>query len=153
VLAVAAARLQSRGIELVAAGGGRPQFRGGRASGAPRELGPVPDAHLPGLYAGASAFVLPSLYEGFGLPCIEAMACGVPVVAADAGALPETCGDAALYADPRDADAVAGAVERALEPETAARLRDAGLLRAAVFTWERTARGVDAVIDDVLRLA
>jgi glycosyltransferase involved in cell wall biosynthesis len=150
VLGVTAARLAARGVDLVAAGGERPQFRGAGAASRPRDLGPVPDPHLPGLYAGASAFVLPSLYEGFGLPCIEAMACGTPVVAADAAALPETCGDAALYADPRDADAIADAVEAALEPATAERLRAAGLSRAAAFTWDRTARAVDAVVDDVL---
>jgi glycosyltransferase involved in cell wall biosynthesis len=111
----------------------------------------VPDAHLPGLYAGASAFVLPSLYEGFGLPCLEAMACGTPVVAADAAALPETCGDAALYADPRDPGAIADAVERALEPATAERLRAAGVARARRFTWEATAGGVDTVIEALLR--
>ena len=144
------ARLAARGIDLVAAGGERPQFRAARAAAGPRDLGPVPDAHLAGLYAGASAFVLPSLYEGFGLPCLEAMACGTPVVAADAAALPETCGDAALYADPRDPRAIADAVERALEPSTAARLRDAGLVRARPFTWDATARGVDAVIGDLL---
>jgi glycosyltransferase involved in cell wall biosynthesis len=148
-LGVAAARLAAHGIDLVAAGGERPQFRDDRPAG-PRDLGRVPDTHLPGLYAGASAFVLPSLYEGFGLPCIEAMACGTPVVAAAAGALPETCGDAAHYADPRDPDAIADAVEAALEPATAERLRAAGPRRAAAFTWDRTARGVDAVIDDVL---
>jgi glycosyltransferase involved in cell wall biosynthesis len=172
-LGVAAARLCERGIDLVAAGGGRPQFRGGpgggapsgwRAGGAPaagapdgsgpghpvRDLGPVPDAHLPGLYAGARAFVLPSLYEGFGLPCLEAMACGTPVVAARAAALPETCGDAALYADPRDPAAIADAIDAALGEETARRLRAAGPRHAAAFTWERTARGVDAVIGEVL---
>src|SRR4051812_23538461 len=147
-------RLARRGIALLAAGGDRPQFgRSNASAGGPLWfLGPVPDEHLPGLYAGASAFVLPSLYEGFGLPCIEAMACGTPVVAADAAALPETCGEAALYADPRDPDAIADAVEQALEPQTAERLRQAGRQRAAAFTWDRTARGVDAVIDDVLRL-
>jgi glycosyltransferase involved in cell wall biosynthesis len=147
----AAQQLDARGIDLVAAGGERPQFRGPGAAG-PRALGPVPDAHLPGLYAGAAAFVLPSLYEGFGLPCVEAMACGTPVVAADAAALPEVCGDAALLADPHDAAAVAAAIERALEPATAARLRAAGLARARAFSWDRTARGVDAVVEDTLRL-
>jgi glycosyltransferase involved in cell wall biosynthesis len=146
------ARLAARGIDLVAAGGERPQFRAARAPATgPRDLGPVPDAHLPGLYAGASAFVLPSLYEGFGLPCLEAMACGAPVVAADAAALPETCGDAALYADPRDPGAIADAVERALEPATAERLRAAGVARARRFTWEATAGGVDTVIEALLR--
>jgi len=146
------ARLAARGIDLVAAGGERPQFRAARAPATgPRDLGPVPDAHLPGLYAGASAFVLPSLYEGFGLPCLEAMACGTPVVAADAAALPETYGDAALYADPRDPGAIADAVERALEPATAERLRAAGVARARRFTWEATAGGVDTVIEALLR--
>jgi glycosyltransferase involved in cell wall biosynthesis len=141
-LGVAAERLARAGIDLVAAGGDRPQFRGSPPPG-PRFLGPVPDAHLPGLYAGASAFVLPSFYEGFGLPCVEAMACGVPVVAARAGALPETCGDAALYADPREPVVLADAIERAIDADD---LRAAGPARAARFTWERTARGVDAVI-------
>ena len=151
-LRVAAERLGERGIDLLAAGGARPQFRDEIADDghAARDLGLVPDTHLPGLYAGASAFVLPSLYEGFGLPCLEAMACGTPVVAADAAALPETCGDAALYADPRDPAAIADAIECALDPDTAARLRAAGPRRAAGFTWERTARGVDAVIEEVL---
>jgi glycosyltransferase involved in cell wall biosynthesis len=112
-----------------------------------RDLGPVPDAYLPGLYAGARAFVLPSLYEGFGLTCLEAMACGTPVVAARAGALPETCGDAARYTDPHDHAGIADAIEHAMDD---ARLREEGPRRAASFTWERTARGVDAVIDRVL---
>jgi glycosyltransferase involved in cell wall biosynthesis len=135
-------RLGNEGIDLVAAGGERPQFReGGAMSNGPRALGHVPDAHLPGLYAGAAAFVLPSWHEGFGLTCIEAMACGVPVVAARAGALPETCGDAARYADPFDPDDIATQVLAAIGDD---RLREAGSQRAALFTWERTARELDA---------
>ena len=67
-----------------------------------RALGYVDERHLPGLYAGACAFAMPSLYEGFGLPVLEAMASGVPVVAANRAALPETCGSAALLVDPDD---------------------------------------------------
>ncbi|HEY0363098.1 MAG TPA: glycosyltransferase family 1 protein, partial [Solirubrobacteraceae bacterium] len=140
-----ARRLADEGIDLVAAGGTRPQFQSDdeSASSGPRALGHVPDAHLPGLYAGASAFVLPSWHEGFGLTCIEAMACGVPVVAARAGALPETCGDAARYADPFDPDDIATQVLAALGDD---RLREAGPQRAALFTWERTARELDVLL-------
>jgi len=147
-LGVAAARLAAQGVDLVAAGGTRPQLRDGAGgAGALRDLGPVPDAYLPGLYAGARCFVLPSLYEGFGLTCLEAMACGTPVVAARAGALPETCAEAVLYADPHDPGEIADAIERAMDDPA---LREAGPRRAAEFTWERTARGVDAGIDELL---
>jgi glycosyltransferase involved in cell wall biosynthesis len=134
-------RLGNEGIDLVAAGGARPQFR--TESGGPRPLGHVPDEHLPGLYAGAEAFVLPSLHEGFGLTCLEAMACGTPVVAARAGALPETCADAARYADPHEPDDIAQEVEQAIHDDA---LRQAGPRRAAEFTWERTARELDALL-------
>jgi len=135
-------RLAKEGMELVAAGGARPQFAG-EATGAARAVGHVPDAHLPGLYAGASAFVLPSWHEGFGLTCLEAMACGVPVVAANAGALPETCGDAARYADPADPADIARQV---LEAIGDASLGAKGRHRAAEFTWERTTRELDALL-------
>ena len=110
-----------------------------------RALGHVDDALLPGLYAGAAAFVLPSLYEGFGLTALEALAAGVPVVAADRGALPEVCGDAALLVDPLDAEAVAAALERVLDDP--APWRAAGPPRAAPLTWAATAAGVDATMD------
>jgi len=138
-----ARRLQAKGMELVAAGGDRPQFRDEGGASAVRSLGHVPDDQLPGLYAGAECFVLPSLYEGFGLPCVEAMACGTPVVASNAGALPETCGGAALLVDPTDQTAIADAVERAIGDE---RLRAAGLARAARFSWDRTVGEIDALL-------
>ena len=105
VLTPVADALAADGIEIVAAGGDRPQFRAPARRRPSAPLGHVDDDLLPGLYAGARAFVLPSLYEGFGLTCLEAMACGTPVVAADRAALPETCGDAALLVDPTDPQA------------------------------------------------
>ena len=126
-------------------GGERPQFRDGEAtSGGPRALGHVPDAHLPGLYAGASAFVLPSWHEGFGLTCLEAMACGVPVVAARAGALPETCGDAARYADPGDPEEIATQVLAGDRRRRVCAQRDRSAPRR--FTWERTTGELDALL-------
>ncbi|WP_187368833.1 glycosyltransferase family 4 protein [Baekduia soli] len=140
----AAERLARRGVQLVAAGGDRPQFRGATPVSGVRALGHVDDALLPGLYAGAAAFVLPSLYEGFGLTALEALAAGVPVVAADRGALPEVCGDAAQLVDPTDPEALAGALERALDDP--APWRAAGPPRAAPLTWDATARAVDALL-------
>ena len=146
-LGPAAAALEQHGIDLVWAGDTRPYFA--ETGGVPglRRLGYVAEADLPGLYAGASAFVLPSRYEGFGLTCLEAMACGTPVVAADRAALPETCGDAALLVDPDDPDALAAAVVRAATDDAARpALREAGLRRAAGFSWDRTAQAVDALL-------
>jgi len=106
-----------------------------------RFLGWVSGAELEGLWAIAQAFVFPSLYEGFGLPVLEAMARGVPVACSNASSLPEVAGDAALLFDPHDEAAIAGAVERLLsDPDAAERLRARGLERARLFTWERTAR-------------
>jgi alpha-1,3-rhamnosyl/mannosyltransferase len=102
---------------------------------------------LPGLYAGARAFVLPSLHEGFGLPCIEAMASGVPVAASNRGALPEACAGAALHFDPDDPEATEAAVLRVVADDAErARLRAAGFARAAELTWDRAARTVDEVL-------
>jgi glycosyltransferase involved in cell wall biosynthesis len=99
------------------------------------------DGELVGAYRAAGVVVLPSLYEGFGLPVAEAMACGVPVVCSDRGALPEVAGDAALQVDPENTEAIAAAITRALvEPQLASELSAKGLAQAAKFTWERTAR-------------
>ena len=134
--------LRDRSIELVAAGSGRPYMRAEPTS--IRQLGYVADDELPRLYARARLLLMPSLYEGFGLPVLEAMASGTPVVAANRAALPETCGDAALVVEPDDL------AEAALEALDDQRLIAAGLERAARFTWERTARETDQAIERLL---
>jgi glycosyltransferase involved in cell wall biosynthesis len=143
-LAPAAARLAEQGIELLAVGGHRPQFAAEAAVDGIRDLGRVPDSILPGLYAGASAFVLPSRYEGFGLPVLEAMACGTPVVAARAAALPETCGAAAVLVDPDDHQGFAEALEQVLDDPHPWIAR--GLDHVAGRTWDATADAVDQVL-------
>lgn len=145
-LAPAARALDADGFDLVAAGGERTGLRDKALGGGVRLLGPVPEALLPGLYAGAAAFVLPSLHEGFGLTALEAMKSGVPVVVSRAGALPEVCGDFASYVDPNDpaaiADALLRAVDRSPEPGAAEHV--------AQFGWARTAASVDDVVGALL---
>jgi glycosyltransferase involved in cell wall biosynthesis len=102
--------------------------------------GYVPDADLPVLYNAAELFVYPSLYEGFGIPPLEAMACGTPVVTSNVTSLPEVVGEAALTVPPTDELALAEALLQALtDPPLRDRLREAGLARAASFSWDRTA--------------
>ena len=111
-----------------------------------RLLGYVPTAELPLCYNAASVFVYPSLYEGFGLPPLEALACGTPVVASNASSVPEAVGDAALLVDPRDTAGLAEALAVALD-DTALRqrLRTDGLAQARRFSWRQMAEQTHAV--------
>ena len=114
-------------------------------------LGYVEDTDLPALYGRAEFFVYPSIYEGFGMPILEAMACGTPVITSNVSSMPEVAGDAALLVDPLDVDEIAAKMlELAGSTELRGRLREAGLARAGRFTWEETARRTLAVYQGVV---
>jgi glycosyltransferase involved in cell wall biosynthesis len=105
-----------------------------------RLIGAISTEKLAALYQGARAFALPSLYEGFGLPALEAMACGAPTLVSNTGSLPEVVADAGILLDPHDPSAWAAALERVLsDPREEARLREAGPLRAEQFSWHKAA--------------
>lgn len=105
-----------------------------------RVLGHVPETDLAALYSAAEAFCYPSLYEGFGLPVLEAMACGAPVVCSNTSSLPEVAGEAAVFVAPRDVEALAAALDRILtDDQRRAELSVAGRRRAGLFSWRRTA--------------
>ncbi len=154
------ARLAGRetDCELVVAGGDR----GGRIdvldailrtrmTGRVHLLGHVEENELPALYSAARAFVFPSLYEGFGLPALEAMACGTPVVASNTTGLAEAVGDAGLTVDPTSAEDLSEALGRVLtDSALSGRLVDAGHVRAAHYTWARTAQGTAGVYREAL---
>ncbi|HLJ68212.1 MAG TPA: glycosyltransferase, partial [Chloroflexota bacterium] len=111
----------------------------------------VDEADKPALYRSALLFCFPSAYEGFGLPPLEAMACGAPVLASSATSLPEVTGDAACLLPAGDVGAWARAIRALLESvEARARLRESGLVRAARFSWDRTAEQTAAVYREVL---
>jgi glycosyltransferase involved in cell wall biosynthesis len=111
--------------------------------------GYVPDDDLPALLSGAQLFVFPSLYEGFGLPVLEAMACGIPVVCSDTSSLPEVAGDAALLVPPTDVSALAAAMSRALtDAELRSTLVRRGMEQAAQFTWQRCAEKVLQALEE-----
>lgn len=146
-------------VKVGAAGSGERPFRVAtvalaRELGLKRDVdlvGEVPDAELPAYYSGAACLVLPSLYEGFGLPPLEAMACGCPAIVSDAGALPEVAGGAALVLPPRDVGALARAMRQLLtDGAAAAELRARGLERARAFTWKRAARETMRVYEAAL---
>lgn len=111
----------------------------------------VSDEDLPALYSGALALLFVSLYEGFGLPLLEAMACGTPVIASGVSSIPWVAGDAALAVDPLDPGAIAAAIERvAGDAAERERLVSLGLERSSMFTWEKTADGVNSLYDRLL---
>jgi glycosyltransferase involved in cell wall biosynthesis len=111
--------------------------------------GQLTDTELAAYYRGALALVCPSLYEGFGLPPLEAMACGTPVVTSHLTALPEVVGDAAVLVDPYDVEAIAWGMQRVVEDSTLRQeLRRKGVARAQLFTWERTAARVWQVLQE-----
>jgi glycosyltransferase involved in cell wall biosynthesis len=135
--AVEACRLV--GARLVVAGG----WRGEGAEA----LGRVSDEELVDLYRGASCFLDPTLYEGFGYGVLEAMACGAPVVASNVTSIPEVVGDAGLLCEPRSAKNFSAAIAQVLaDPVLASGMRERGLKRAADFTWERTAEGLSQAV-------
>jgi glycosyltransferase involved in cell wall biosynthesis len=112
--------------------------------------GYVPEGGLPALISGARLFVFPSLYEGFGLPVLEAMACGTPVVCSNVSSLPEVAGDAAVLVDPLDVEGLAAAMERVLDDEDLrAELIERGFEQAKRFSWERCARETLDVLESI----
>lgn len=118
-----------------------------------RLLGYVKDEQIPSLYAGAAAFCYPSRYEGFGLPALEAMASGVPVVVANRTSLPEVVGPAGMMVDPDDVDAMRESLLTLLEDgSVASRLANLGLQRAATFSWERCARETVQVYEHIAQV-
>lgn len=115
-------------------------------------LGYVPDEQLFDLYSGADAFVFPSIYEGFGLPPLEAMSCGTPVLVSNVASLPEVCGDAALYCNPYEIDDISSKLIKLLTDKSLViELRKRGIERAKYFSWENSARQLVAIFDEVLR--
>lgn len=109
--------------------------------------GLVPDTEFPSLYRSAQALVFPSLYEGFGLPVLESMACGTPVITANTSALPEVAGDAALLVDPTSVEEIVAAMKLIVNDSLVRfRLREKGLAQAARYSWESTATKVRSLL-------
>ncbi len=147
----------NRELDLVIVGGSYQAFRDAgldledvRGPGRVILPGYLDDREVINLYRAAEIFVFPSLYEGFGLPPLEAMACGTPVVAAKRASIPEVCGDAALYCDPEDPDSIAEGMMTLLD-DTGLRsdMKVRGERRASLFTFDETARRVDELIRDL----
>ena len=112
-------------------------------------LGYVTDGQLRALYENAVAFIFPSLYEGFGLPPLEAMICGCPVACSNRASIPEICGDAAIYFDPTNLSDIQSQIQKLVnDPPTQKSLKQKGIFRAEYFTWERAARSLLTILQD-----
>jgi glycosyltransferase involved in cell wall biosynthesis len=110
-------------------------------------VGTVLEERLPSLYRGAEALIFPSLYEGFGMPIIEAMACGTPVVTSNVTAMPETAGDAALLVDPRSVEQIGHAMKQIVgDSSLRRRIRESGIARAAQFSWKSVYSRVEQLL-------
>ena len=113
-------------------------------------MGYVPDQDLPALYSGATAVLLPSLYEGFGLGVLEAMACGAPVIASGTTSFPEVVGEAGISVDPTDPNGIAEAMRQISEEDALAPpLRPRGRQRAKQFTWDESARRIQKLVESL----
>ena len=146
--------LKNPAFDVVIAGGANPAVFGGGAGSFPKSvtyLGYVSEGEKRALYERATGFVHPAFYEGFGLPPLEAMACGTPVIVSHAASLPEVCGDAALYCDPHSPRDIADKIERLMSDEALREdLKQKGLARAKTFSWDTCARETLAVLEQVL---
>ena len=116
-----------------------------------RRLGHVPEEDLPTLYRAAAVYVFPSLFEGFGMTVLEAMASGTPVVTSNTSSLAEVAGNSAVLVDPRSVAAIASGIREACDPQNQSALRERGLARAREFSWERAAASTLAVIKEAIR--
>jgi len=156
IQAIAFLEDKNKNFDFVIAGGTNPQvFKGSDLkieSSNVKYVGYVSDEELKALYENAGCFVYPSFYEGFGLPPLEAMACGCPVIVSKRASLPEVCGDSALYCDPEDSEDIANKIASVLEnKELRKELSEKGHQRSMIFTWERCAQQILEVVDEMQR--